>query len=123
MQNDCGLEIAESPALRGFVGGPQALATAVLYLVLKSNGYNHQENLLKKFGFSLKITYANIVKKLFAHLLLKSVFSHIFNFVHKWLTFVFTHESGYTLGSPIKIAHNGLHAETRGFTLAVVWSV
>ena len=64
MQNDCGLEIAESPALRGFVGGPQALATAALYLVLKSNGYNHPENELKKFEISSKIIFTNLVKKL-----------------------------------------------------------
>ena len=29
---DCGFKTSESPALRGFVGGPRALATAVLYL-------------------------------------------------------------------------------------------
>ena len=37
-ETDCGLEFVESPALRGFVCGPRAEATAVLYLVLKSNG-------------------------------------------------------------------------------------
>ena len=35
---DCGFKTSESPALRGFEGGPWALATAALYLVLKSNG-------------------------------------------------------------------------------------
>ena len=85
--------------------------------MLKSNGYNHQENLLKKFNFSLKIASANIVKKLSAHSLLKSVFFRIFNFAHKCLTFAFTPEIEYTLGSLRKIAHNGLHAETRCFTL------
>ena len=29
---DCGFQTSESPALRGFVGGPRALATAALYL-------------------------------------------------------------------------------------------
>ena len=29
---DCGFKTSESPALRGFVGGPRALATAALYL-------------------------------------------------------------------------------------------
>ena len=85
--------------------------------MLKSNGYNHPENQLKKFNFSLKTTFANIVKKLSAHSLLKSVFFHIFNFAHKCLTFAFTPEIEYTLGSPIKIVHSALHAETRGFTL------
>jgi len=64
VQNDCGLEIAESPALRGFVGGLRALATAALYLVLLSNGYKHPENRLKKFEVSLKITSTNLAKKL-----------------------------------------------------------
>ena len=35
-----------------------------------------------------------------------------FNFSHKWPTFAFTGESGYTLGFPRKIAHSGLHGET-----------
>ena len=38
---------------------------------------------------------------------------------HKRPTFAFTHESGYTLGFRRKIAHSGLHAETRSFTLVV----
>ena len=49
---DCGFKTSESPALRGFVGGPHALATAALYLVLKSNGLRHPKNLPVKFGFS-----------------------------------------------------------------------
>ena len=35
---DCGSKTSESPALRGFVGGLRALATAALYLVIFSNG-------------------------------------------------------------------------------------
>ena len=38
----------------------------------------------------------------------------LFNFSHKWPTFAFTGESGYTLAFQRKIAHNGLHGETRG---------
>ena len=37
-----------------------------------------------------------------------------FNFSHKWPTFVFTGESGYTLAFRRKTAHNGSHGETRG---------
>ena len=33
---------------------------------------------------------------------------------HKRLTFVFTGESGYTLAFANRIAHSGLHGETRG---------
>ena len=61
---DCGFKTPESPALRGFVGGLRALATAVLYLVLKSNGLCHSKNLPVKFGFSPKIVPTYIVKKL-----------------------------------------------------------
>ena len=39
---------------------------------------------------------------------------------HKRPTFAFAGESGYTLGSLRKIAHNGLHGETRAFRMGVV---
>ena len=61
---DCGFKTSESPALRGFVGGPRALATAALYLVLKSNGLRLSKNLPAKFGFSPKPIPTNIAKKL-----------------------------------------------------------
>ena len=38
----------------------------------------------------------------------------LFNFSHKWPTFAFTSESGYTLGFRRRIAHKGSHGETRG---------
>ena len=40
----------------------------------------------------------------------------IFNFFHKWPTFAFTDENGYTLGSRRKIAHKGTHGETGGIS-------
>ena len=46
-------------------------------------------------------------------LYLRPSFIPIFNFSHKRPTFAFTGESGYTLGSPRKIAHKGTHGETR----------
>ena len=61
---DCGFKTLESPALRGFEAGPRALATAALYLVLKSNGLPRPKIRLKKFGFSSKSVPANIAKKL-----------------------------------------------------------
>ena len=42
------------------------------------------------------------------------LFIVFFNFLHKRPTFAFTSESGHTLGSRRKIAHNGSHGETRG---------
>ena len=39
-----------------------------------------------------------------------------FNFLHKRPTFAFMRESGYTLGFTQRIAHNGSHGETGGFT-------
>ena len=91
--------------------------------MLLSNGLHHSENLPVKFGFSLKIVPATIAKKLPLQLRPKPLFIAFFSLSHKWLTFAFTDESGYTLGFRRKIAHSGLHAETRGFTLAAVWSV
>ena len=45
---------------------------------------------------------------------LKPFLITIFNFAHKRPTFVFAGESGYTLAFANRIAHSGLHAETRG---------
>ena len=111
---DCGFKTSESPALRGFVGGLRALATAALYLVLKSNGLHRPKIRLKKFGFSLKTVPANIAKKLPPQRCSQPFLIPIFNFSHKWPAFAFTGESGYTLGFRRRIAHSGLHAETGG---------
>ena len=93
---DCGSKTSESPALRGFVGGPRALATAALYLVLKSNGLHRPKIRLKKFGFSLKTVPANIAKKLPPQRCSQPFLIPIFNFSHKRHTFAFAGESGYT---------------------------
>ena len=116
---DCGFKTSESPALRGFVGGLRALATAALYLVLKSNGLRHSKNLPVKFGFSPKIVPAYIVKKLPSQRCPQPFLIPIFNFSHKWPTFAFTGESGYTLGLRRRIAHSGLHVETGAFPSAI----
>ena len=109
---DCGFKTSESPALRGFVGGLRALATAALYLVLKSNGPHRSKNPPVKFGFSLKTVPANIAKKLPPQRCSKPLFIPLFNFSHKRPTFAFTGESGHTLGFRRRIAHSGLHGET-----------
>ena len=111
---DCGFKTSESPALRGFVGGLRALATAALYLVLKSNGLRHSKNPPVKFSFSLKIVPATIAKKLPPQRCSKPLFIPIFNFSHKRPTFAFTSESGYTLAFANRIAHKGTHGETGG---------
>ena len=80
--------------------------------VLLSNGLHHSENLPVKFGFSLKIVPATIAKKLPLQLRPKPLFIAFFNFSHKWPTFAFTGESGYTLAFANRIAHSGLHGET-----------
>ena len=112
---DCGFKTPESPALRGFVAERGPVRGTSLYLVLKSNGLRRPKIRLKKFGFSLKTFLANIVKKLPPQRCSKPLFIPIFNFSHKWPTFAFTGESGYTLGSRRKIAHNGTHGETGAF--------
>ena len=85
-----------------------------LYLVLKSNGLRHSKNLPVKFGFSSKTVPANIAKKLPSQRCSKPLLIPFFNFSHKWPTFAFMDESGYTLGFWRRIAHNGPHGETGG---------
>ena len=83
--------------------------------VLKSNGLHRPKIRLKKFSFSLKIVPAYISKKLPSQCWPKPLFIAFFNFSHKWPTFAFTSESGYTLGFRRRIAHSGTHAETGAF--------
>ena len=111
---DCGFQTPESPALRGFVGGSRALATAALYLVLKSNGFHHSENLPVKFVFSSKTVPANIAQKLPSQRCSQPFLIPLFNFSHKRPTFAFTGESGYTLGFRRRIAHKGSHTPKQG---------
>ena len=111
---DCGFKTSESPALRGFVAEPRALATAALYLVLLSNSLHRPKIWLKKFGFSPKITSTNSTKKLPPQRCFKPLLIPIFNFSHKRPTLAFVGESGYTLGFANKIAHKGTHGETGG---------
>ena len=111
---DCGFKTSESPALRGFVAERCPITGTSLYLVLKSNGLHHAENLPAKFGFSSKSVPANIARKLPSQRCSKPLFIAFFNFSHKRPTFAFTGESGYTLGFRRRIAHSGLHAETGG---------
>ena len=64
--------------------------------MLKSNGLHRPKIRLKKFSFSLKIVPAYISKKLPSQCWPKPLFIAFFNFSHKWPTFAFVHESGYT---------------------------
>ena len=82
--------------------------------VLKSNGLHRPKIQLKKFSFSLKIVPAYISKKLPSQCWPKPLFIVFFNFSHKWPTFAFTSESGYTLAFANKSAHSGSQGETQG---------
>ena len=113
---DCGFKTPESPALRGFVAERCPIRGTSLYLVLKSNGLHCPKIRLKKFGFSLTTTSANIAKKLPPQRCSKP----FFNFSHKRPTFAFTRESGYTLGFRRRIAHSGSQGETGAFRTGVV---
>ena len=117
---DCGFKTSESPALRGFVAERAPIRGTSLYLVLKSNGLRRSKNLPVKFGFTLKTVSANIAKKLPSQRWPQPLFIPLFNFSHKRPTFAFAGESGYTLGFRRRIAHSGLHAETRVFQMGVV---
>ena len=96
------------------MGGSQALATAALYLVLKSNGLHHSKNLPVKFGFSPKPIPTNIAKKLSPQRCSQPLVIAFFNFSRKRPTFAFTDKSEYTLGFAHRIAHSGPHGETGG---------
>ena len=111
---DCGFQTSESPALRGFEAERAPVRGTSLYLVLKSNGLRLSKNLPAKFGFSPKPIPTNIAKKLPPQRCPQPFLIPIFNFSHKWPTFAFTSESGYTLGFRRKIAHKGTHGETGG---------
>ena len=117
---DCGFKTSESPALRGFVAERGPIRGTSLYLVLKSNGLRHPKNLPVKFGFSSKSVPATIAKKLPPQRCPKPFLIPFFNFSRKRPTFAFTSESGHTLGFAQRIAHKGLHAETRVFQMGVV---
>ena len=117
---DCGFKTSESPALRGFVAERAPIRGTSLYLVLKSNGPHHAKNHPAKFDFSPIDAPTNIAKKLPPQRCFKPLFIAFFNFSHKWPTFAFTSESGYTLGFRRKIAHSGSHAETGAFQTRVV---
>ena len=117
---DCGFKTSESPALRGFVAERGPVRGTSLYLVLKSNGLRRSKSLPVKFGFTLKTVSANIAKKLPSQRWPQPLFIPLFNFSHKRPTFAFAGESGYTLGFRRRIAHSGLHAETRVFQMGVV---
>ena len=82
--------------------------------MLLSNGPHRSKIQLIKFGFSPINTPANIAKKLPPQRCPKPFLIPFFNFSRKRPTFAFTSESGHTLGSRRKIAHNGSHGETRG---------
>ena len=118
---DCGFKTSESPALRGFVAERAPIRGTSLYLVLKSNGSHRSKNLPVKFGFSLKTVSANIAKKLPSQRWPQPLFIPLFNFSHKWPTFAFAGESGYTLAFRRKIAHKRLHAETGAVSDGVGW--
>ena len=117
---DCGFKTPESPALRGFEAERCPIRGTSLYLVLKSNGLHHSENLPVKFGFSLKIVPATIAKKLPLQLRPKPFFIAFFSLSHKRPTLAFSGENGYTLGFRRKIAHKGLHGETGAFRMGAL---
>ena len=114
---DCGFKTPESPALRGFVGGPRALATVALYLVIFSNGLCHSKNPPVKFSFSPKIVPAYIVKKLPSQRCPQPLLIPIFNFSHKWPTFTFAGKNRYTHSPSLKKSHTAAYTPKQGPSL------
>ena len=112
---DCGFKTSESPALRGFVAGVRALATAALYLVLKSNGLRHSKILPVKFGFSLKTVHANIAKKSLPQCCSKPLFIAFSTSRTNGPHSLSRMKSGTHATPAPNRAHSGLHAETGAF--------
>ena len=113
---DCGFKISESPALRGFVGGPRALATAALYLVLLSNGLPYPKIWLKKFDFFANRHSRQYRQKVTVTALFQTASDRVFQLLSQTAhVCLHSRKRVHTLGSLRKIAHSGLHAETGGF--------
>ena len=111
---DCGFKTPESPALRGFVAERCPITGTSLYLVLLSNGLHRSKIQLIKFGFSPINTPANIAKKLPLQCYTKPLLIPFFNFSHKWPTFAFTGESGYTHSAFGERSHTSAHTPKQG---------
>ena len=89
--------------------------------VLKSNGPHHSKNLPVKFDFSPIDTSATIAKKLPLQCCTKPLLIPFFNFSHKWPTFAFTGESGYTHSAFGERSHTRAHTAKQGaFRMGVV---
>ena len=95
---DCGFKTSESPALRGFVGGLRALATAALYLA---------------FFFVLEKAVKSAANAVISMLPTHRSYG-LQHLRHKQPTFAFIPESGYTLAFANRITHKGSQGETRG---------
>ena len=111
---DCGFKTSESPALRGFVAERAPIRGTSLYLVIFSNGLHHSKNPPVKFGFSPKTVSANIARKLPSQRCLQPFLIPFFNFSHKWPTFAFTDESGYTPSAFGERLHTTAHTPKQG---------
>ena len=95
---DCGFKTSESPALRGFVGGSQALATAALYLAF----FFILEKAVKSIG--------NVVIPTFP-----TRWSHgLQHLRHKRRNARFKRLRRVHATPAPNRAHSGLHGETRG---------
>ena len=118
---DCGFKTSESPALRGFEAERGPIRGTSLYLVLLSNGPHRSKIQLIKFGFSPINTPANIAKKLPLQCCTKPLLIPFFNFSHKWPTFAFTGESGYTHSAFGEGSHTAAYTPKQGaFQMGVV---
>ena len=111
---DCGFQTPESPALRGFEAERGPITGTSLYLVLKSNGFHHSENLPVKFVFSSKTVPANIAQKLPSQRCSQPFLIPLFTFSHKRPTFAFTGESGYTHSPSPTGSHTAAYTPKQG---------
>ena len=113
---DCGFKTPESPALRGFGGRAAGACDCGPLSCTKIERPSLPEKPSCKVRLFVQKRSRKYRQKVTATMLCcsKPLLIPFFNFSHKWPTFAFTPESGYTLAFAQRIAHNGSHGETGG---------
>ena len=111
---NCGLESVKKPHTAGLCGRAVGACDCGLLSCTKIERPSPLEKLSCKVRLFAQNRSRKYRPKVIRTLTSQVSFLPHFNFPHKRPTFAFAGESGYTLGFPRKIAHSGLHGETRG---------
>ena len=110
---DCGFKTSESPALRGFVGGLRALATAALSCA-KIERPSPLEKPSCKVRFFVQNRFRIYRQKVTVTMLFQTAFHRIFQLLPQTAHICFHRRKWVHLGFANRIAHKGTHGETGG---------